>query len=85
MDYTNVFLDDQPIVTHEGFQNVILILPPLLLLLLVPTFKWNRQEGVETMGIVCKFRSSCTEVLYKNSCSKMFDCFQENIRGGVLY
>ena len=43
------------------------------------------QEGVETMGIVCKLTNSRPKVLNKNCCSKILKGFQENTRGGVLF
>ena len=32
----------------------------------------NAQNEIETMKIVCKFRSSCPEVLYQNNCYEKF-------------
>ena len=45
----------------------------------------RQARGVETTITVCKFRSSRPEVLRKNSCSNIFENFQENSRGGDLF
>ena len=46
----------------------------------VPIYKWDRQEGPETMEITCKLRNSCLEVLHKNNSSEnqmLGSCFNE--------
>ena len=64
LDCMNVFLDRQYIVRQEDFQHKILNQSSLLPLL-APAYKFDRQEGVETMRIVYKFKSGRSEVLYK--------------------
>ena len=62
------FLDGQCIPSDEGFQLAIMKWSSLIPFL-GPTYKCGRQEGVETMRIVCKFRSSRLDFLLRDSCT----------------
>ena len=60
----NMFLDPQCTVSKEDFQHKILNWSTLLPLL-VPTYKWGRKEGAETMRIVYKSRSTRLELVHE--------------------
>ena len=74
-----LFLDDQCIISHNGFHHVILNWSPLLPLSCLHIHV-VQAGGVDNMSIVCKFRSSHPEMLHKSGCSKILESFQENTR-----